>query len=203
MGFLGNALRPGVLGGEFMLRMMDFSRRDVSDWGMSKISVNERADILDAGCGSGANMAAWLKKCGQGHVTGIDYSKACVEISGRRNASALREKRCRVVRGSVSDLPFADGTFDCVSAFETIYFWQDLKQCFREVHRVLKKGGLFLICNDSDGKDSISQGWARLNGNGKMYTRCQICAALKEAGFSRVESYGDVRKHRLCIVVKK
>ena len=34
-----------------------------------------------------------------------------------------------------------------ISAFETIYFGPDLPQCFREVYRVLKPGGTFLICN--------------------------------------------------------
>ena len=46
---------------------------------------------------------------------------------------------------------FAGDWFDAVTAFETVYFWPDLPLCFREVYRVLKPSGTFLICNESNG----------------------------------------------------
>ena len=38
---------------------------------------------------------------------------------------------------------------DRVTAFETVYFWPELAQNFREVYRVLKPGGVFFICNEA------------------------------------------------------
>ena len=38
-----------------------------------------------------------------------------------------------------------------VTAFETVYFWPELAQNFREVYRVLKPGGVFFICNEANG----------------------------------------------------
>lgn len=35
-----------------------------------------------------------------------------------------------------------------MGAFETIYFWSDLETNFKEIYRVLRKGGQFLICNE-------------------------------------------------------
>ncbi|MDE4078687.1 methyltransferase domain-containing protein [Methanosphaera sp. Vir-13MRS] len=52
----------------------------------------------------------------------------------------------------MSDLPFKDNTFNIVSGFETTYFWPDLVNDFREIHRVLKKDGVIFICN-GDKKD--------------------------------------------------
>lgn len=54
---------------------------------------------------------------------------------------------------------FADGWFDAVTAFETVYFWPDLPRCFPEVFRVLRSGGTFLICNECSDpeKDRKSQ----------------------------------------------
>ena len=43
------------------------------------------------------------------------------------------------------ELPYETGKFDLVTAFETVYFWSDLKQSFSEVYRVLKHGGMFMF----------------------------------------------------------
>ena len=85
---------------------------------------------MDIGCGGGANIANWLGKCAAGHVTGIDYSKVSVEESKKLNAIAINQGKCDVVHGDVSSMPFDDEAFDCVSAFETVYFWKDLEKMF-------------------------------------------------------------------------
>ena len=46
-------------------------------------------------------------------------------------------------QASVAELPFEAEQFDVVTAFETVYFWPELAQNFREVYRVLKPGGVF------------------------------------------------------------
>ncbi len=46
-------------------------------------------------------------------------------------------------QASVAELPFEAEQFDVVTAFETVYFWPELAQNFREVYRVLKPGGIF------------------------------------------------------------
>ena len=66
-------------------------------------------------------------------------------------------------------MPFADESFDCVSSFETVYFWQDWKKCFAEVNRVMKSGGTFLICNESDGTNAADEKWTEENRSMKIY----------------------------------
>ena len=46
-------------------------------------------------------------------------------------------------QASVAELPFEAEQFDVATAFETVYFWPELAQNFREVYRVLKPGGTF------------------------------------------------------------
>ena len=41
---------------------------------------------------------------------------------------------------------------DLATAFETIYFWSDIDQSF-VIYRVLKKGGIFMVCNESNGEN--------------------------------------------------
>ena len=35
-------------------------------------------------------------------------------------------------------LPFGNETFDIITAFETIYFWPDINEAFKQVYRALK-----------------------------------------------------------------
>ena len=87
-----------------------------------------------------------------------------MEKSKKVNQAAIAESRCAVLQGSVADMVFANDWFDAVTAFETVYFWPDLPQCFREVYRVLKPGGTFLICNEANGDTDKDERWTKLIG---------------------------------------
>ena len=107
--------------------MMNTGHSKLAKWGFTKIYTKLDSKVLDIGCGGGANIVNWIKKCSTGHVTGIDYSKVSVEESKKLNAIAIKQGRCDIVYGDVSSMPFDDEAFDCVSAFETVYFGKTLK----------------------------------------------------------------------------
>ena len=108
--------------------------------------------VLDCGCGGGANIKTLLKLCPSGKVQGIDYSAVSVEKARKVNAGAIAAGRCTVQQASVAELPFEAEQFAVVTAFETVYFWPELAQNFKEVYRVLKPGGTFFICNEANGE---------------------------------------------------
>ena len=149
MSFFENTRKPVGFGGKIMVAMMNVGHSAVARWGLQFLNAAPDAKGLDCGCGGGANIRRLLKKCPQGIVKGIDYSPVSVEKSKKVNEAAIAEGRCAVLQGSVADMVFADNWFDTITAFETVYFWPDLPRCFREVYRVLKPGGTFLICNES------------------------------------------------------
>ena len=117
--------------------------------------------------------------------------------------SKTKQGKCCVVQGDVSAIPFPDAVFDYVSAFETVYFWPGLEKCFFEVNRVLKNGGTFLICNESDGTNAADEKWTKLIGGMKIYTSDQLIAALKEAGFTEIKTYSNTKNHWISIVATK
>jgi SAM-dependent methyltransferase len=61
------------------------------------------------------------------------------------NRAWIERGRVDIQLGSVSHLPYADATFDLVTAIETHYYWPDLPRDVAEVKRVLEPGGRFLI----------------------------------------------------------
>lgn len=203
MGFFENTRKPQGFGGKIMVKMMNSGHSKLAKWGFTKIYAKSNAKVLDIGCGGGANIANWLAKCTNGHVSGIDYSKVSVAESEKLNAIAIKQGKCDIVYGDVSSMPFDNETFDCVSAFETVYFWTDLEKCFAEVRRVMKSGGTFLICNESDGTNSADEKWTKKIGGMIIYNEKQLHTALEKTGFCNIKSYANAKKHWLCIVANK
>ena len=152
-GFFGRMMVNGMNGG---------GHARLAEWGLSQLSLNDDANVLDVGCGGGANVARLLKRCPQGTVTGIDYSPVSVKKSTEVNAAAITAGRCRVLEGNASALPFDDNSFDIVTAFETVYFWPDIEECFRGVLRILKEGGRFAIVNEDDGLTGNNEKWEKM-----------------------------------------
>ena len=201
MSFFENTRKPVGFGGKIMVAMMNVGHSAVARWGRQFLNAAPDARVLDCGCGGGANIRRLLKKCPQGIVKGIDYSPVSVEKSQKVNEAAIAEGRCAVLQGSVADMIFADDWFDAVTAFETVYFWPDLPQCFREVYRVLKVGGTFLICNESNGDSDKDEKWTEIIGGMTIYKDAELKTYLEQAGFHDVQIHK--KKSWLCITARK
>jgi len=137
--------KPSGLLGRFVLWNMNSRHSKVTDWGLSKISIRKQDTILDAGCGGGRTVSKLAAIATEGKVYGLDFSKASVAFAKRTNRYWIDAGRVEIQEGSVSHLPFADDMFDLVTAVETHFWWPDLPADMREVLRVLKPGGMFII----------------------------------------------------------
>jgi len=202
MSFFENTRKPVGFGGKIMVAMMNSGHGAMADWGFKYITIPTDGTILDAGCGGGANIKKLLEKCPQGCVKGIDYSEVSVEKSRKVNAKAIAEGRCEVLQASVAQLSFAENSFDLVTAFETIYFWPGLVDCFREVYRVTKPGGTFFICNESNGETKKDDKWVEKIGGMTIYNAAQILTALHQVGFTDAKTHKN-GKGWICVTARK
>src|SRR5215472_16494477 len=137
--------KPAGWVGRLNLWRMNKSHSGLTDWGLGHVSVEPHYKILDVGCGGGRTISKLARMASAGKVCGIDYSEESVAASRRENAEAVRSGRVEIRAGSVSQLPFPDATFDLITAVETHFFWPDLPGDMREVFRVLKPGGTFIL----------------------------------------------------------
>ena len=202
MSFFLNSRKPEGLGGKLMLAMMNVGHRALADWGLQFAEIAKDASILDCGCGGGANIRTMLKKCPNGEVKGVDYSPVSVEKAKKVNEDTILNGRCVILQGNVADLIFAANQFDLVTAFETVYFWPDLLQSFREIHRVLKPGGMFLICNECGGDNEKDEKWTEKIDGMTIYKDVQLKDVLEQAGFRNIQIHKR-EKGWLCITAQK
>ena len=90
---------------------------------------------LDIGCGTGATMDH-LRKFGE--VQGIDLAMIPLSFSRRRGHE-------RTMCASATELPFADDTFDLITALDVIEHLDDDVAGLSEIRRTLKPGASAVI----------------------------------------------------------
>lgn len=111
--------------------------------------------------------------------------------------------RVRIEEGSVSALPFAAATFDLVTAVETHYYWPDLSADVREVVRVLKPGGAFVIIAEAyRGRrhDWLFRPVMQLMSGATYLTPEQHRTMLAGAGCDRVDVFVEMARGWICAV---
>jgi ubiquinone/menaquinone biosynthesis C-methylase UbiE len=189
--------------GRLGLRDMNRRHSKLTDWGLRHVAIKSGDTILDVGCGGGRTIHKLASIASQGKVFGVDHSEASVSVSRRRNSKFIETGRVEIRRASVSRLPFPDRQFDLVTAIETHYYWPNLPADLREVRRVLKTGGTFLVVAEAykGGKNE-----ARLQMFAQAMTPLGYShlsveenrALLSSAGFSEVDMVEDYDKGWLC-----
>lgn len=201
--FKNMAAKPVGILGKIMVKKLNGERHAVlADWGFSHLKVPENADCLDCGCGGGANIRRLLGMT-KGRVFGADFSKVAVAETKKINKNEVKSGRCQVFLADVKRLPFEDATFDVVTAFETIYYWENLTECFKEILRVIKNGGVFMITNEAAGRIAENFEWEKQIPGLKIHTGEEIRTALESAGFAEISIDEIIEKDYICVVAKK
>ncbi len=97
--------------------------------------TDRRPKILDVGCGTGANLLMLSK---YGDAEGVDISEDALAFCRERGLEEVR-------LGAGEKLPYEDGTFDLVTAFDVVEHMDDDLAGLREMRRVLRPGGRALL----------------------------------------------------------
>jgi SAM-dependent methyltransferase len=125
--------------------------------------VGEPRWVLDVGSADGPSVG-WLR--GHGKQVALDIDVRGLEPGG--------------VCGSALALPFADGVFDLVAAFDVVEHCEPEAAAMAELTRVLAPGGRLLIS-----VPAYQWAWSRfdeLSGHHRRYTRMQAMRAVEAAG---------------------
>jgi ubiquinone/menaquinone biosynthesis C-methylase UbiE len=101
--------------------------------------------LLDIGTGPG-NFPTRLRAAGHlGRLVGMDFSNGMLEVA-RTKTDAVEW-----IQGNAMELPFANSSFDVVTARHMLYHVPDMNKAILETKRVLKPGGRFMAVTNDDG----------------------------------------------------
>lgn len=199
--------KPAGWLGRWMLRNMNSRHSKLTDWGLAHISAGVGDTILDVGCGGGRTVSKLAAMAPGGKVYGIDHSADSVATSSKTNAGLIDNGRVEIQHGSVSQLPFSDGTFDRVTAVETHFFWPNLPHDVGEVWRVLKPGGTAILIAEiykgaHTAMSRLAEKYSHKSGM-TLLTVDEHRQLLENAGFSDVQVDVEASKGWICAMGKK
>ena len=142
--------------------------------GIEALDIPTNSTIVDVGCGTGCALRHAALKAENGVFFGVDPVPRMIEIAQGNTSGSSVKDRIRYLLGSAENIPVADSFADIVLAFDSYDHWKDKAKGLKEVHRVLKATGRFVIVKDGglpNGKKAVND----------------FLSALKSEGFKVIE----------------
>jgi ubiquinone/menaquinone biosynthesis C-methylase UbiE len=149
--------------------------------------------ILDIGCADGTFTKVILDKSKAQKIIAIDVLKDSIKWAERH---WKRNKKMKFMVGDAHNLKFGANSFDAVFALEILEHVFDPIKVFKEIKRVLKKGGyaIFLVPTDSILFNIVWFFWTKYRGkiwkdtHIHTYKRNYLTQLLEEQGFVEEEN---------------
>ncbi len=168
---------------ETVIRFFRYQRARKIHWTIRKRKLGPR--ILDIGCGKGY-MLGRLQQLGY-EAYGTQVSSSAMQFS--KEKLGLN----RIFHGDLGEAKYTDQFFDFISIYHVLEHLADPAQQLREVHRILKSGGLLYVEVPNAG--SLSARWLKnhwlaydLPRHRFHFTPKTLETLTKKCGFQRVRS---------------
>lgn len=144
-----------------------------AEW-LGRLLPRGPARVLDAGCGTGGFIRVLRAVRPEWTVAGVDQSALACALARERTGAEIAE-------GSVTALPYGDGSFDAVTTGDVLYHVPDTAAALREFARVVRPGGA-LVVNEPAYRWLWSYHDEAVESKHR-FTRPELVARFRAAGF--------------------
>ena len=139
------------------------------------------ANVLDIGCGSGRLLRKVHAYWPETHLLGVDPAQKMLEVARTLTPEA------HFYRGSGEALPLEDASVDLALSTISFHHWRDQAAGVREVARVLRPGGSFLLA------DFTAPAWLTWL-YPRVHSTAQMRALFEQAGLEVQAQPGPVAR---------
>jgi len=150
---------------------------------------------LDLGCGRGTDVMRLAERVGEsGHAYGIDITDSMLD-KARRTAEKLGVKNVTFLRADLAALPLSDSEVDWVTSNCVLNHADDKAAVWREIARVLKPGGQFVISDIyaiepvpevyKNDPEAVAECWAG------AILKSEYLAAIGDAGLTNINIFEE------------
>ncbi len=174
--------------------------REFYPYTASCLPMQDGAEVLDLGCGTGLELGFYFENNPTARITGIDLAADMLDALKHKFSG----KGLTTICGSYFDIPFEKECYDAIVSIESLHhFTQEKKtSLYKKVFQALKQDGYFILTDYFAGTDEqecfYRQELLRLKSeqgicDDEFYhydtplTKEHELQSLKEAGFSFVD----------------
>ncbi len=168
---------------------------------LEHVDTEGNLDYLELGCGVGHVAKHCASKYGW-NVTGTDYDPEMIAFA---TEGFDETESIRFQQADATDLPFEDGSFDIALSFGILHHINNWEDAIREVSRVLRDGGHYLL-----GEIVYSRFSKRLLGwfvkNYGVYTLGDLERCIEGSGMRAVYRFppkGSFLKYHALVIQKQ
>ncbi len=106
-------------------------------------TVHQPVSVLDVGCGTGKLLRRANTYWPEAQLIGVDPANGMIEMAKRLTPNAT------FFTGMAEALPLEDASVDLALSTSSFHHWQDQAAGIREIARVLRPGGYFILVDAS------------------------------------------------------
>ncbi len=140
------------------------AQANLTDYCMSLLPSVEGKTLLEVGCGNGVQAIYILEKYAPEFFKAIDLNQGNIDIA-IKEAEAKGDKRLEFSVDDAHHLStIEDNSVDFVIAIESAFHYPDKSSFIKQINRVLKPGGFFLIADiltTNSGGNSLKNSWKK------------------------------------------
>ncbi len=156
-----------------------------------KFDLRPARHILDVGSGAGQIARHLLKYADQrAQITCLDLSPEML----RRGRQRMKSRRPVYLAADLSQLPFADQSFDCITCGYVLEHLPDPRSGLAELSRVMTPGGRMLLLTT---EESFGGAWTSYIWHCRTYNRAELLRVCRELGLYPRQELWFTRMHKL------
>ncbi|MFX1389111.1 MAG: class I SAM-dependent methyltransferase [Promethearchaeota archaeon] len=112
---------------------------------ISKVfKIEKKPSIMDLACGPAFLLMEIQKKLPDALLYGVDKSEKMLSYA-KNKIDQYGVSGINLKQGTAESIPFEENLFSIVTCLNSLHDFQDPKQTLKEVYRVLKKEGIFIV----------------------------------------------------------
>lgn len=129
---------------EHQLNMID-GAQEFYPYTATCLPMQENAEVLDLGCGTGLELDFYFKHNPTAKVTGIDLAESMLKVLKEK----FSDKELTTICGSYFNVPLGENCYDAIVSVESLHHFTKEKKSslYKKVFQALKQGG-YLILTD-------------------------------------------------------
>ncbi|AZA50864.1 class I SAM-dependent methyltransferase [Chryseobacterium carnipullorum] len=162
--------------------MMNATNISMTLESIKTLLIEDDEYILEIGHGNAGHLKNILSRAQNLKYTGVDISQTMHDEAKRLNEDFKSQADFVLYEGK--ELPFEDQTFDKIFTVNTVYFWENPVEFLNEIHRVLKKDGIFVL---TFGQRQFMETLPFTEYNFTLYSNSEMEELVSESHFKRMK----------------